>query len=385
MKMKPTLLLAAALAFAIDTHAQDQAPPDSTPPPTSTEATKSDATAEPPTKPSRADQWRTEVLAWTDAHRVEEGAVSETISEVEKPVLVLGTVDGNVSTVGRDVAVLGVVKGNVSSSGGTVTVLGTVDGRVAVVGGDLRLAGNVTGKKLVTGGKLTKLPAAKNESKSAVSNADKKTNSSGKWDFHFDSGNSDFSFKMEPGGSPSLVDVLGPFWFAPLMLVWRSGLLVLWLAVGCTIAALFHPSILRAKAELQQAPGRGIALGFLWLIVFWVLLIISIVLSFVIIGLPLLVVLLAFDLALHVFGMTVIFSCVGEWLSKRINHPNASIYAMVFAGACLLGLVRLIPILGSLAWFVAGLFGAGATLASRFGQPAAGPPPVASLPAAATA
>jgi hypothetical protein len=62
-----------------------------------------------------------------------------------------------------------------------------------------------------------------------------------------------------------------------------------------------------------------------------------------------------------------------------LNRPGVSIYAAVFIGACVLGLLRLVPIAGSFIWFAAALFGVGATLAARFGTSTN--PPVLSYPA----
>ena len=146
------------------------------------------------------------------------------------------------------------------------------------------------------------------------------------------------------------------------------------------MAALFEPAILRAQAELRRAPARCAAFGFLWKIAFWMLFAGCVVLSLMFIGLPLLVILIAFDLAVSAFGMTLVFSVVGERVAQRLNHAGASLYATVFAGACLLGLLRLIPIIGSVIWFAAGLFGTGAALAARFGVETQTPPRTMPLP-----
>jgi hypothetical protein len=77
--------------------------------------------------------------------------------------------------------------------------------------------------------------------------------------------------------------------------------------------------------------------------------------------------------------LTVTFAAVGQWVARRLNRPTMSVYAAVFIGACVLGLLRLIPIAGSAIWFAAALFGVGATLAARFGT--ASNPPALSYPA----
>jgi hypothetical protein len=199
-------------------------------------------------------------------------------------------------------------------------------------------------------------------------------------DFTFNLGKFEFHYDVKDMKSGSFGEMIHAFWLSPFMLIWRSGFLILWVALSAAIAALFQPAILRSQAVLRQAPARGAALGFLWTILFWILLAACLFLSMIVIGVPLLIVLLAFELALRAFGMTVIFAVVGDRLARRLKHPNASLYAAVFGGACLLGLLRLIPILGSLIWFVAGLFGVGATLASRFGRAAIASPPPSALP-----
>ncbi len=178
---------------------------------------------------------------------------------------------------------------------------------------------------------------------------------------------------------------LQDFWFSPFMAIVRCGLLVLWVALGCATAAIFQPAIAKTQNELRLAPGRCAALGFLWLISFWILLLFGAVMALVLIGLPFILVVLVFDLALRVFGLTVTFAVIGEWVARRLNRPGVSIYTAVFLGACVLGLLRLIPVAGSFIWFAAALFGVGATMATRFGT-SMNPPalgyPTASVPMA---
>lgn len=365
----------AVLAGPAHVTAQDSAP-EATPAPSSLTLEDPEPNASKPDDPgerSKADKWRSEVLDWKNARRVEEGTVSHSIKELSRSVLVLGTVNGDVSTVAGNVAVLGRVNGNVSSVSGTVTVLGTVKGKASVVGGNLRVAGKVTGDTSVVGGTLETLPGGQvlgNSNSVGRHGMNLNFNHGGNWHRRFNS---------HPGG------FVRAFWLSPFMLVWRSGLLILWVALGCAIAALFQPALLRAQNELRTAPGRSVAFGVVWTILFWMLLAACLVLCLIVIGVPLLIVLLAFNLALGAFGMTLTFSIVGEWIARRLNHPNASLYAAVFAGACLLGLLRLIPVVGSLIWFAAGLFGIGATLAARFGIANHAPPSAPTLPPLVTA
>jgi hypothetical protein len=370
MKAILTFALAVILAGSISLPAQ-QLPAVPTPlEPVAPNTPAVEAPPAAPDEPSLAKQWRDEVLAWKDPQRVEEGTTTPGVSVINRSLLILGTVNGNVSTVSGNIAVLGTVNGNVSATSGTVTVLGTVNGNVSTVSGDLRVAGKITGSTSTVGGKIDTAPGAQllGPSSSTIH---------GKWNIDF--GNSSGSFNFEPDSGSFIHD----FWLSPFMLLLRSGLLIFWVALSSAMTALFQPAILRGQSELRQSPGRCAALGFLWIILFWILFLACLVLSMILIGLPLLVVLIAFDMALGVFGMTLAFSGAGEWLARRLNHANPSIYTAVFIGACFLGLLRLIPIAGSFIWFAASLFGVGATLASRFGAaPTPSTPPAAATPLA---
>ena len=386
--MKTLLTLAAAALVSANALvlAQDP-PPTSPPPPAISEPLEADDAQPREPQPSSADapvdvlqttpestqaaEWRREVMRWKDARRVEEGTSTGSISELNQSVLVLGTVDGDISTLAGDIAVLGDVTGDVSTVSGTVTVLGTIRGDASIVGGNLRVAGKVHGDASVVGGTLETAPGG-------VVAGD--TNSVGKGSFKFAFNK---TRHLHGNGGPDSSSFFHLFWLSPFMFMWRSALVIFWIALACAIAALFSPAILRAQSELRNEPARSVAFGFLWTILFWMLLVACVILSFVIIGIPLVIVLVAFHLALGAFGMTLTFSVVGDWLARRLNHPNASLYAAVFVGACFLGLIRLIPIVGSVVWFAAGLFGIGAALAARFGTAPPALPQPAAPPAAA--
>ena len=185
--------------------------------------------------------------------------------------------------------------------------------------------------------------------------------------FNFDGGwdGNRFHFNMNPGPK-ALIQHL---WFAPFQVLSRGRMVVLWMALSLVTAALFQPYLRRAEEELRRAPGRSVVLGLLWSLAFWALLAACAILCLVLIGVPLMIVLVAFHLILCVFGMTITFSVVGEWIAQRINHSAVSLYVAILVGACSLGLLRMLPVFGWMIWFVAGAFGTGAALAARFGIP----------------
>ena len=167
---------------------------------------------------------------------------------------------------------------------------------------------------------------------------------------------------MNPGPKA----LIQQFWFGPFKVLARGRMLLLWVALGLGVAALFQPQLRRAQEELRRAPGQSVLLGIAWNLAFWALLVACALLCLVLIGVPLLIVLVAFHLAVCLFGMTLAFSVIGEWLARRINQSNVSIYVAILVGAVSLELLRMLPFFGSLIWFVAGLFGSGAALAAQF-------------------
>jgi len=187
----------------------------------------------------------------------------------------------------------------------------------------------------------------------------------GNFNFNFDGGwdGSGFRFNMDPGPK-ALIQHL---WLAPFEILARGRMVVLWLALSLATAALFQPYVRRAEEELRRAPGKSVVLGIVWNLAFWALLAACILLCLILIGVPLLITLVAFHFVLGVFGMTITFSVVGDWLARRINQSTASIYVAILVGACFFGLLRVLPFFGPLIWFVAGLFGIGAALATCFG------------------
>ncbi len=208
-------------------------------------------------------------------------------------------------------------------------------------------------------------PAPRNSSSTTASNSNSFSTGGESFKFDFDGGwnGRGFNFDFNPG----LKSLLPHFPFSPFKLHRTGWLIGFWLAVTVATAALFQPHVLRAREELKRSPGKSVVLGLVWQLAFWALLAACALLCLILIGFPLLFALVVFDFCLGVFGMTLVFSVVGEWLARKINLSPASIYSSILLGGCLLGLVRMLPFFGSAIWYVAGLFGIGAALGAQFG------------------
>ena len=73
-------------------------------------------------------------------------------------------------------------------------------------------------------------------------------------------------------------------------------------------------------------------------------------------------------LVLKLWGMVAVFHAVGRWLlgdvlGKRISQLDAAV-----GGLLILGMIKLLPFLGTWVWTVATLIGVGAALSTKFGR-----------------
>jgi hypothetical protein len=76
-----------------------------------------------------------------------------------------------------------------------------------------------------------------------------------------------------------------------------------------------------------------------------------------------------------VYGMVAVFHAIGTMVARprerdRFDrrHILRGDLAMVLIGLLILGAVRLIPVVGNVAWMAASLFGVGVALATKFGK-----------------
>ncbi len=93
------------------------------------------------------------------------------------------------------------------------------------------------------------------------------------------------------------------------------------------------------------------------------------------VGIPLLAALAVFAILTKIYGMVAVFHSVGTLVAgSRTREQLASRKwlrgdtAMVVIGVLILGAIRLIPVLGTIAWSGASIFGIGVALATKFGR-----------------
>jgi hypothetical protein len=93
------------------------------------------------------------------------------------------------------------------------------------------------------------------------------------------------------------------------------------------------------------------------------------------IGIPLLAALAVFAIFTKIYGMIAVFHTIGTLIAgvKTREQLGARKWlrgdlAMVVIGVLILGAIRLIPVVGTIVWGLASVFGVGVALATKFGR-----------------
>lgn len=152
-------------------------------------------------------------------------------------------------------------------------------------------------------------------------------------------------------------------------------LLAMWVLLAVSITLLNGREIRLSSLEIRNSSAHYFALGLVAVTSF---VLCAIVLTYLIpylIGAPLLFALAALAIVTKVYGTIAVFHAVGSFLSAaRTRESMASRrwlrgdLAMVIVGCLTLGVLRLIPLVGTILWVCASIFGVGVALGTRFGR-----------------
>jgi len=230
--------------------------------------------------------------------------------------------------------------------GGSVTIAGHVREDVVAIGGSVTLlpGARVEGDAVAVGGTVSVDPGATLEGDNVGLGGTIPTmaGSAVRWGM---------------GGGRNLRSVFG---FAS-----RLTRAVLLCVIALLVAVAFPGAISRVKAYLAERPGLA-ALGGLAIILGFAPL--CVLLAVTIVGIPLIPVAALLLVALLIFGFTV----AAGWLGDRMPFLREKTPVKTVAlGGAVLGLIGLVPWIGTAVLILVAAFAAGATLLSRFGRTAA--------------
>ena len=154
-----------------------------------------------------------------------------------------------------------------------------------------------------------------------------------------------------------------------------ASLLVVWLLVAIVITLMSGREIRFSSVELRTSALHCFVVGLVAMTSFVLTAIAFSYLVPYIVGIPLLAALTVFGILTKTYGMIAIFHAVGTLVagSKTRGQLGRRKWlrgdlAMVVIGVLLLGAIRLIPVVGTILWSVASVFGVGVALATKFGR-----------------
>lgn len=152
-------------------------------------------------------------------------------------------------------------------------------------------------------------------------------------------------------------------------------LLLVWLIAAVVITLASPREIRLSSIEIRSSPLHCFTLGLVALTSF---VITTIVFSYLIpylIGIPLLVALGVFAILTKIYGTVAVFHAVGMLVAGSRTRDQLARrrwlrgdLAMVVVGVLILGAIRMIPIVGTIVWGCASIFGIGVALATKFGR-----------------
>jgi hypothetical protein len=247
---------------------------------------------------------------------------------------------GNVVVFGRDAVIDHPVKGDVQVYRGTATVRDVVDGDLLVFGDGVVFEGNgrVRGNVILAGG--------------VVKNGDGRI-----------------------GGrlyTPATIE-------GAMAMITRTAvivsLLLVWMIAAIVVTLMSGREIRLSSVELRASPLHCFALGLVAVTSFFLTAIVFSYLVPYLVGIPLLFALTVFAVLTKIYGTVAIFHAVGTLVAGARRRDQLAQrrwlrgdLAMVVVGVLILGALRLIPVVGTIIWAGASVFGIGVALATKFGR-----------------
>ena len=225
----------------------------------------------------------------------------------------------------------GTVKESVILLGGQLNLDGVVEEDVICFAADVKIGENTHIKRdlFVIGGTLDRDPAAKVDGEYFYFKFDLK--------------------KLENSIIPILAD-------SKTFSLFKAIRIILWFIIALIVFALV-PKKINAAEEIFDNHGLKIgAVGFLSLFSFIFLVFISIILSFIVIGIPIFIFLVILYFVTYVFGRTVIFYYIGIKLSHLVKMKNIAPALFILVGVIFYALLKLLPYVGPLLLIILNIF-----------------------------
>ncbi len=154
-----------------------------------------------------------------------------------------------------------------------------------------------------------------------------------------------------------------------------ASMLLVWLIASIVVTLMSGREIRYSSTEVRTSALHCFVVGLVALTSFVLTAIAFSYLVPYVVGIPLLAALGVFAILTKVYGMIAVFHALGTLVAgSRTRSQLASRkwlrgdLAMVVLGVLILGAIRLIPVVGTVVWGLASVFGVGTALATKFGR-----------------
>lgn len=153
----------------------------------------------------------------------------------------------------------------------------------------------------------------------------------------------------------------------PLILVMKLIVFFIWFLLSLVIAALFPRQISFASSQIRTSFGSVFGIGLLSIIIYVGVVISSALLSFLLIGIPLLFFFIISGIVIQIFGRVVLLYFLGESFLKAFGKYKVSPLIFVIIGLVIATVIRFIPVIGFLFSFCLSIIGWGVVIMTKFG------------------
>lgn len=154
-----------------------------------------------------------------------------------------------------------------------------------------------------------------------------------------------------------------------------ASLLLVWMIAAVVVTLMSGREIRVSSLEVRTSALHCFVLGLVAMTSFVLTAIAFSYLVPYIVGIPLLAALAVFGVLTKVYGMIAVFHAVGTLVAGSRSRDQLERrkwlrgdLAMVVIGVLILGALRLIPVVGTVLWSLASIFGVGVALATKFGR-----------------
>jgi len=267
----------------------------------------------------------------TMIHIKEDDVARDLVISISSPVIIDGRAEKGVFAAGSELTINGTVTGDVAVIGGRLVVHegARIEGDVILVGSTHDMAATA-----IHDGKWFTTPFLEEEIRKIFT---------------------------DPAGFLLTYDYSLTFVASRIF----SSLLLFLVCIA--IIKLFPAHISYASGRLRRDLSYMTSMGVVGLTGLLLLLLLFLALCLILIGIPLFLLLLLFILATWLFGITVVFCVVGEWLVRVLRFRNKSVMGGLVLAIVLWTLAKFVPGLSVVVHLATLILAVGVTLTTRFG------------------